>query len=149
MSDQKTLKAPQITGVRPGYHSVTPYIVIQNAAEAIAWYKKALGAEERLRVEVPERPGKIMHAEIQIGDSPLMLGDENAEMGYLGASSLGGSPVSMMIYTSDPDGMHSRAVAAGATSLGPVEEKEYGRSGGFRDPFGMMWFVSTHKEFKP
>jgi PhnB protein len=149
MSDGKTQTEPRITGVRPGFHSVTPYILVRDASGAIDWYKKALGAKETLRVAAPDRAGKIMHAEIQIGDSTIMLSDENLEMGYRGAESLGGSPVFLMIYTTDPDGMQKQAVAAGATLVRPIEEQDYGRAGSFRDPYGLLWYVSTYKEYKP
>src|SRR5260370_8497030 len=96
-----------------GYHSVTPYLIINGAADAIEFYKKAFGATELFRFPAPD--GKIGHAEIKIGDSPIMLADEFAEMGYKGPQTLGGSPVSLMIYLEDFDAVFNRAVEAGPT----------------------------------
>ena len=128
-----------------GYHSVTPYLIITGAAEAIDYYKKAFGATELLRMPAPD--GKIGHAEIKIGDSPIMLADEFPEMGYKSPQTLGGSPVSLMIYVEDVDTVFNRAVAAGATVKEAVSDKFYGdRIGTLTDPFGHVWHVSTHKE---
>ena len=127
-----------------GYHSVTPYLVMKGAAEAIDFYKKAFGAVELFRME---HEGKIGHAEIKIGDSPLMLADENQEMGYQGPESLGGTPVSLMIYVDDVDQIYPQAISAGGTELKPLQDWFYGdRSGTLKDPFGHVWTVSTHKE---
>ena len=128
-----------------GYHSVTPYLIIKNAAEAIEFYKKAFGATELFRMDQPD--GKIGHAEIKIGDSPIMLSDEFPEMGYRGPQSLGGSPVSIMLYVEDVDTVVDRATTAGAKLDRPVEDKFYGdRTGSLTDPFGHIWHVGTHKE---
>jgi len=128
-----------------GYHSVTPYLIIKGAADAIEFYKKAFGATELFRFPAPD--GKIGHAEIKIGDSPIMLADEFAEMGYKGPQALGGSPVSLMIYLEDVDSVFNRAVEAGATVKEAVQDKFYGdRTGTLTDPFGHVWHVSTHKE---
>jgi PhnB protein len=128
-----------------GYHSVTPYLIIRGAADAIDYYKKAFGATELFRFPAPE--GKIGHAEMKIGDSPIMLADEFPEMGYKGPQSLGGSPVSLMIYVEDVDTVFNRAVEAGATVKEAVTDKFYGdRMGSVVDPFGHVWHVSTHKE---
>jgi PhnB protein len=128
-----------------GYHSVTPYLIIQGATEAIDFYKKAFGATELMRIPAPE--GKIGHAEIKIGDSPIMLADEFPEMGYKSPKSLGGSPVSIMIYVDDVDTVFKQAVDAGGTEQRPVKDQFYGdRSGTLEDPFGHVWHVATHTE---
>ena len=128
-----------------GYHSVTPYLIITGAAEAIDYYKKAFGATELLRMPAPD--GKIGHAEIKIGDSPIMLADEFPEMGYKSPQTLGGSPVSIMIYVADVDTVFDQAVAAGGKVQRPVKDQFYGdRSGTLEDPFGHVWHIATHKE---
>lgn len=128
-----------------GYHSVTPYLIIKGAAEAIEFYKKAFGATELLRVPGPD--GTVGHAEIKIGDSPVMLADEFPEMGYRSPAALGGSPVSLMIYVDDVDAVFARSVSAGAKEERAVEDKFYGdRSGTLSDPFGHIWHIATHKE---
>jgi PhnB protein len=128
-----------------GYHTATPYLIIKGAADAIEFYKKAFGATELFRFPAPD--GKIGHAEIKIGDSPIMLADEYPDMGYKGPKSLGGSPVSLMIYVEDVDTVFNRAVDGGATVKEAVSDKFYGdRIGTLVDPFGHIWHVSTHKE---
>ena len=128
-----------------GYHTATPYLIIRGAAEAIEFYKKAFGATELLRIPAPG--GKIGHAEVKIGDSPIMLADEYPEMGYKGPQTLGGSPVSIMIYVDDVDTVFNQAVAAGASVKEAVTDKFYGdRMGTVIDPFGHVWHVATHKE---
>ncbi len=128
-----------------GYHSVTPYLIIKGAADAIEFYKKAFGATELFRMPQPD--GKIGHAEIKIGDSPIMLSDEHPEMGYLGPKSLGGSPVSILLYVENVDAVVQQATSAGAKIDRPVEDKFYGdRSGSLTDPFGHIWHIATHKE---
>lgn len=128
-----------------GYHSVTPYLIIEGAGEAIAFYAKAFGAKELFRFPTPD--GKIGHAEIKIGDSPIMLADAYPAMGYNSPKSLGGSPVSLMIYVENVDTVFNQAVQAGATVKDALTDKFYGdRSGSLIDPFGHVWHVSTHKE---
>ena len=128
-----------------GYHTATPYLVLDGAAKAIEFYKQAFGAEELFRMADPS--GRIGHAEIKIGDSPIMLADEHPEMGYKGPKSLGGSPMSLMLYVRDVDAVAAQAVAAGATVVRPVQNQFYGdRSGTFVDPFGHVWTVATHVE---
>ena len=128
-----------------GYHNVTPHLIIRGAADAIEFYKKAFGATELFRFPAPD--GKIGHAEIKIGDSPIMLADEYPEMGYKGPQTFGGSPVSLMIYVEDVDSVFNRALMAGATVMEAVQDKFYGdRIGSLTDPFGHVWHVSTHKE---
>lgn len=127
-----------------GYHSVTPYLIIKGAADAIEFYKKAFGATELFRMD---HEGKIGHAEIKIGDSLIMLADEYPEMGYLGPVTLGGSPVSLMIYVEDVDTIFKQAIEAGGTEQMPLQDKFYGdRSGKLKDPFGHTWHVATHIE---
>ncbi len=128
-----------------GYHSVTPYLIISGAADAIDFYKKAFGATELFRMPAPE--GKIGHAEIKIGDSPIMLADESPEMGYKSATTLSGSPVSLMIYVEDVDKVYNQAIAAGGTEVKGVQDQFYGdRSGTLKDPYGHVWHIATHKE---
>jgi PhnB protein len=130
-----------------GYNSLTPYLVIKGAAEAIDYYKKVFGATEIVRMPAPG--GKIGHAELQIGDSRLMLADENPSMGqgHTSASTVGGSPVSLYLYLPNVDEVFKRAVAEGATILKPVQDQFYGdRSGFLRDPFGHLWGIATHVE---
>jgi PhnB protein len=128
-----------------GYHSVTPYLCVKGGAEAIEFYKKAFGATEVMRMGAPD--GKVGHAEIQIGDSRVMLADEFPEMGFLSPKTIGGSPVMMHVYVEDVDTTVSRATGAGAKLTRPVADQFYGdRAGQVEDPFGHRWYVSTHKE---
>ena len=128
-----------------GYHSVTPYLIVRGGADAIEFYKKAFGAVELFRFPSPD--GKIGHAEIKVGDSPIMLADEYPDMGYNGPESLGGSPVSLMIYVDDVDAVFNQAVEAGATVKEALQDKFYGdRMGTVTDPFGHRWHLATHKE---
>ena len=118
-----------------GYHSVTPYLILDDATRALEFYKKAFGAIELMRMPTPT--GKIGHAEIRIGDSPIMLADESPEMGAKSARTIGGSPISLMVYVGDVDAQVAQAVAAGATLTRPVANQFYGdRAGGVDDPFG-------------
>ena len=134
-----------VKSIPEGYHSVTPYLIIRGAAEAIEFYKKAFGAVELFRFPSPD--GKVGHAEIKIGDSPVMLADEYPDMGYKGPQSIGGSPVSLMIYVEDVDTIFNQAVTAGATVKEALQDKSYGdRLGTVIDPFGHIWHISTHKE---
>ena len=136
---------PAVKPIPEGYHSVTPYLIFSGAGEAIAFYKRALGAEEVLRLEGPG--GKVGHAEIKIGDSRIMLADEHPEIGALSPKTIGGSPVSIHLYDENVDAAVERAVAAGAKLIQPVEDKFYGdRTGGIEDPFGYRWYIATHKE---
>jgi PhnB protein len=127
-----------------GYHSLTPYLIIDGAADALEYYKKAFGATELFRME---HGGKIGHAEMKIGDSPFMLADGHPEMGYKGPKAYGGTPVSLMIYVEDCDTVYKQAIDAGATEVKPLQDQFYGdRSGTLTDPFGHVWTVATHKE---
>ena len=128
-----------------GYHTATPYLIIQGAAKAIEFYKQAFGAVELMRLDGPD--GKVGHAEIKIGDSPIMLADEHPEMGYRGPQALGGTPVSLMLYVEGVDAMVAQAVALGATIQRPIQDQFYGdRSGQVVDPFGHVWTIATHIE---
>jgi PhnB protein len=128
-----------------GYHSLTPYLVVNGAAAAIEFYKKAFGATERFRMPGPD--GRIGHAELQFGNSAIMLADECPERGARGPKSIGGSPISLYLYMENVDAVIDRAVSAGATLKQPVVNQFYGdRSGGVEDPFGHVWYVATHIE---
>ena len=127
-----------------GYHSVTPYLSVDDAAKAIDWYKRALGATEVMRFE---DGGRVVHAEIKIGDSIVMLSDEWSEGGHLAPKSLGGTTFGLMLYVEDVDSAFRRAVEAGATETRPVQDQFYGdRTGSLVDPFGHRWHLSTHVE---
>jgi PhnB protein len=131
-----------------GYHSVTPYLIITGAAEAIEFYKRAFGATELMRMAGPD--GKIGHAEIRIGDSTVMLADEHPATGYRSPKSLGGAGVSLMVYVERVDEVFKRAVGSGAKELQPLKDQFYGdRSGTLQDPFGHTWTVATHVEDVP
>lgn len=127
-----------------GYHSLTPTLVIEGAAKAIDFYKKAFGAEENMRFE---HGGVIAHAELRIGDSVFMFGEPWPDSGHRSPVALGGSPAGLMIYSDDVDKAFERAVAAGAKVTSPVTDQFYGdRSGSLTDPFGHNWTIATHKE---
>jgi len=127
-----------------GYHSVTPYLMVKGASRAIDFYKKVFGATEIMRMPGPG--GSVAHAEIQIGDSRIMLADEQ-QGNYRSPEAFGGSPVSLMLYVPDVDKTFKQAIAAGAKETRAVEDQFYGdRSGNLVDPFGHVWTVSTHKE---
>lgn len=128
-----------------GYHSITPYMALDEAARAIDFYKAAFNARELVRMPGPG--GKIMHAEIRIGDSNIMLSDEAPQMNHRSPRSLGGSPMFLMIYVEDVDALTKQAVAAGATIIRPLENQFYGdRSATVEDPFGYKWTLATHVE---
>jgi PhnB protein len=131
-----------------GYPRVTPYLVVAGAADAIDFYSRVLGAKERMRMDGPD--GKVGHAELQIGDSVIMLADEFPDMQAVGPKTVGGTPVSIHVYVEDVDKTFEQAVKAGAKELQPLENKFYGdRSATFEDPFGHQWTVSTHVEDIP
>ena len=128
-----------------GYHSFTPYLIVQGADDAIDFYKKAFGAEEIMRLEVPDKI--VRHAEIQIGDSRIMLSDEHPEMKALAPQSPGSSGVSFYLYVENVDEIVSQAISAGAKVQRPLQDQFYGdRSATLEDPFGHVWTVATHIE---
>jgi len=128
-----------------GYHSVTPYLIVKGAARAIDFYKNAFGATELMRMPGPN--GTVMHAEIKIGDSPIMLADEHESGPYRNPLAFGGTPVSLMIYVDDVDAVFGRAVGLGAKETRAVQDQFYGdRSGNLTDPFGHVWTIATHTE---
>ncbi len=131
--------------IQDGYHNVTPYLCVSDAARAIEFYKEAFGATELMRMEAPG--GKIGHAVVKIGDSIVMLADEFPEMNFRSPQSLGGTSAHFYIYDADVDAFVERAVAAGAKLTRPVKDQFYGdRSGAVEDPFGHLWYIATHVE---
>ena len=128
-----------------GFHSVTPYLCVSDAARAIEFYKGAFGATELMRMDAPG--GKVGHAEVRIGDSVVMLADEFPEINFRRPQTAGGPTAHFVIYVEDVDAQVERAVAAGATLTRPVKDQFYGdRMGGVEDPFGHVWFIATHIE---
>jgi PhnB protein len=141
-------KKRRVSPIPKGYSEVTPYLSIRGAAEAIAFYQKAFGAKELMRMPGPE--GKLGHAEIGIGGSRVMLSDEYPEMDFLGPQARGGTTVHLHVYVKDVDRVFERAVAVGAKVVRAVENKFYGdRTGSVQDPFGHVWHLSTHVEDVP
>jgi PhnB protein len=134
-----------VSAIPTGYHSVTPYLLIRGAADAIAFYQRAFGAVEVMRLQGPD--GKIGHAEIRIGDSHVMLADEHPEMDFLGPQTRGGTTVSLLIYVPNVDEVFAQAINAGAIELRPLCDQFYGdRSGTVTDPWGHVWSIATHIE---
>jgi len=128
-----------------GYHTITPYLCIKGAADAIEFYKRAFGATEIMRMAEPN--GRVGHAEVRLGDSRVMLADEHPDMDFRSPGAIGGTPVHLHFYVQDVDAVIKQAVAAGAKLVRPVQDQFYGdRSGSVADPFGHMWHVATHKE---
>ena len=137
-----------VKSIPDGYHSVTPYLIVDDATRALDFYKKAFNAVELLRMPAPD--GRIGHAEIKIGDSPVMLADENPSMGAKSPRSIGGSPMSLMVYVDNVDALVAQAVAAVGKLTRPVADQFYGdRTGGVDDPFGFHWYIATHIEDVP
>jgi PhnB protein len=131
-----------------GYPQVTPYLIVDGANAAIDFYGKVLDATERMRM--PSPGNKIGHAELELGDSIIMLADEHPEMGIRGPKTIGGTPVTISVYVEDVDSVFERALAEGATSTRQVENQFYGdRTGQFEDPFGHRWSIATHVEDVP
>jgi PhnB protein len=134
-----------VKAIPEGYYSLTPYLVVKGAAAAIEFYTKAFGATELMRMPGPG--GRIMHAELKIGNSVLMLSDENPERGHLSPASRGGHTSSVMFYTDDVDATFKKAIAAGAKEATPLTDMFWGdRMGNLTDPFGHSWAIATHKE---
>ena len=128
-----------------GYPRLSPYLCVDGAARAIEFYVDVLGATERMRMAGPD--GQIGHAELELGDSIIMLADEYPDMGFLSPTRIGGTAVTLHAYVEDVDAVFEKALAAGAKALRPVENQFYGdRSGQFEDPFGHRWNVATHVE---
>jgi PhnB protein len=134
-----------VKAIPDGFHAVTPYLIVSNAAKALDFYQKAFGAKERFRMPAPG--GKIGHAEISIGDSVVMLADEFPDMDVKAPQTVGGTPVSLHVYVEDVDSQFKKAIAAGGREKRAVEDQFYGdRLGTLQDPFGHIWHLSTHKE---
>ena len=130
------------------YPRVSPYLFVDGASSAIDFYRSVLGARERMRMPGPD--GTVFHAELELGDSIIMLGDENPDMDVRGPRSIGGTPMMLHVYVENADSVFEQAIGAGAKALRPVEDQFYGdRSGRFEDPFGHRWYVATHVQDVP
>jgi PhnB protein len=137
----------KVKPIPENYPALTPYLCCKNAAAAIEFYKNVFGAreEESMRMTTPD--GKIAHSEIWIGNAVVMLADESSQMNFRSPQSIGGSPVTLVLYVNDVDEIANRAVAAGAKLVQPVADMFYGdRAGSIEDPFGDIWHIATHKE---
>ncbi len=133
-----------VAPIPAGYHTITPYLIVKDSVKALDFYKRAFNATELFRLDGPD--GTIAHAEFKVGDSPVMFAEGGME-GYRDPKSLGGTPVSLMIYVTDVDKMFAQAIAAGATVQRPVADQFYGdRTGTLVDPFGHVWSIATHIE---
>jgi PhnB protein len=134
-----------VKAIPDGYHNVTPYLFVRSAASAIDFYKSVFGATETVRMQGPN--GKIMHAEVKIGDSIVMLADENPQTGVMSPQTIGGFSVGLHVYVENVDAVMQKALESGAKALRPIKNQFYGdRSGSLLDPFGHMWTVATHTE---
>jgi PhnB protein len=134
-----------VNPIPEGYPRVTPYLVVDGAVDAIAFYVQVLGATERMRMGGPD--GRVGHAELQFADSVVMLADAYPEMDIRDPKDIGGTPVSLTLYVEDVDATFAAALAAGASEVQPVEDKFYGdRAGQFQDPWGHRWTVMSHVE---
>jgi len=141
----KTAKKRAVRPIPEGHPAVSPYLIVDGADRALAFYRKAFGAKELMRHAGPD--GRIGHAEIRIGDSIVMLADEHPEVGARGPRAFGGSAVRLHVYVKDVDAVARQAIAAGATVVRPVQDQFYGdRNGTLEDPFGHEWHLSTHIE---
>ena len=142
---KKATAKKRVQPIPAGYHSVTPYLAVKGAAEALEFYRRAFGAKEIMRMPGPG--GSIGHAEIRIGDSRIMLADEYAAMDFLSPKERGGTTVTIHLYMKNVDAAVARASAAGAKVTRPVQDQFYGdRTGSLEDPFGHVWHIATHKE---
>ena len=140
--------SPDLNPIPEGYPRVTPYLIVDDADDAIDFYRQVFGATERMRMDGPD--GKVGHAEIQIGDAVVMLADEFPDMGITSAKTLGGTPVSLHVYVEDVDKTFDHAIQLGAKTVDSIEDKFYGdRSGTFEDPYGHRWNVASHVEDVP
>ncbi len=134
----------KVKTIPEGYRSITPYLYIKGASKAIEFYKNVFGAKEKFRME---NEGRVTHAELEIGDSGIMLADEHPDIGVLSPKSIGGTPLSIMLYIENVDSVVNKAVAEGAKLKGTIEDKFYGdRMGSIEDPFGHIWHIATHIE---
>jgi PhnB protein len=139
---------PSVKPIPDGYRTLTPYLIVADGVGAVAFYEAVFGAKLRLKLGGPD--GKLGHAELEIGDSLIMLADEHPAMGAVAPPTVGGTPVSLHLYVEDVDAVTTRALAAGATLKRPVEDQFYGdRLGTIVDPFGHVWHISTHIEDVP
>ena len=137
-----------VSPIPEGYPQITPYLAVAGAADAIDFYAKVFGARERMRMPGPG--DTIGHAELEVGDSLIMLADEFPDMGHRGPKTVGGTPVTINVYVEDVDDVFERAVSQGAKPLRPVENQFYGdRSGSFTDPWGHIWYIASHVEDVP
>lgn len=135
----------QIQPIPQGYHTATPYLTIKDCSKAIDFYKKAFDAKENVRLN--DKNGKIMHAEIKVGDSVLMMTEENLQFDHKGPTQYGGSPISIVLYVKNVDEFFNRAIKAGASVVRAVKDEFYGdRMGTLKDPFGFTWSIGTHVE---
>ena len=137
--------AKSVKPIPDGYHSVTPYLIIGKgrAGEAIDFYARAFNAKEVMRM--PGAQGRIAHAEIQLGDSRIMLADESPQIDAYGPDHFKGSPVTLLVYVPDVDATTKQATAAGASVERPIADQFYGdRTAGLKDPFGHVWYLATH-----
>ncbi|MCC6416572.1 MAG: VOC family protein [Opitutaceae bacterium] len=133
------------TSIRSGFPTASPYLIYKDASAALAFYAKAFGAETITRFA--DDNGLVVHAEFRIGDSTFMMTSENPTYAWMkSVETLGDSPVQLFLYVDDVDARFQRALDAGATVVMPLAEQPYGRSGGVKDPFGLVWWLSTHKE---
>ena len=136
----------KVKPIPDGTHSVTPYLIVDGAAKAIDFYKKAFAAKEVMRMPNPDGK-RVMHAEIKIGDSSVMLADEFTEMGFRSPKALGGTATSIYLMVDDVDATHKRSLANGAKEMRPVQDQFYGhRTGTIEDPFGHVWTIATQVE---
>jgi PhnB protein len=134
---------PAVKPIPDGYHSIQPYLYLRGAAEAIDFYKRAFGV--KVRLSMPGPGGRVMHAELEFGDSIVMLSDEAPERSIDGPQHFGGTPFSLAFYVEDCDAMYHQALAAGAKSVREPADQFYGdRTAGIEDPFGFQWYLMTH-----
>jgi len=134
-----------VNPIPEGFHTVTPYLIVEKAVDALAYYQRAFDAVETLRLAGPS--GKVAHAEIRIGDSLVCLADEFPELGYCGPKTRGGTPVTLLVYVEDVDARFRQAIDAGAVERRPLQDQFYGdRTGTLEDPFGHVWTFATHIE---
>lgn len=134
-----------VSAIPKGYHSITPYLIVNGATKAIEYYRQVFNAELIMQMPLPD--GGVAHAEIQIGDSNIMLSDMCPEINFKSPDELGGTPVSIMLYVEDVDAVFAKALELGATEVRPIHDQFYGdRAGSLQDPFGHVWTIGTHKE---